>query len=61
MKYEINDYEYIGSAVGNAFFFSGLSFDQLWSCVLVSHTREQLDAAITAQIRLSEITSGQKK
>ena len=51
---EINDYNYIGSAVGNAY-FSGLTFDQLWSCVSLSYTREELDAAVTAQIKLNEI------
>lgn len=59
-QFEISDYNYIGSSIGNAY-FSGLSFDQLWSCVMLSQTREQLDAAIAAQIQLSEITSGQKK
>jgi len=54
---EITDYNYIGSAIGNAY-FSGLSFTQLWSCVLSSHSREQLDVAISAQIRLSEIVNG---
>jgi len=57
---EINDYNYIGSAVGNAY-FSGLTFDQLWSCVSLSYTREELDAAVTAQIRLNELTIGEKK
>lgn len=54
---DIEDYNYIGSSLGNAY-FSGLSFDQLWSCVSLSYTREELDAAITAQIRLNEIANG---
>ena len=57
---DISDYNYIGSAIGNAY-FSGVSFDELWSCVMLSQTREQLDAAISAQIRLSEITIGKTK
>lgn len=56
---KIDDYSYIGSTVGNAF-FSGVAFDQLWSCVMLSHNREQLDAAVTAQIRLNELTNGKK-
>ena len=57
---DISDYNYIGSAIGNAY-FSGVSFDELWSCVMLSQTREELDAAISAQIRLSEICLGKKK
>lgn len=53
--FEITDYNYIGSAVGNAF-FSGVSFDELWSCMVESNTREELDAAVSATIRLKEIT-----
>lgn len=60
MNLKITEYNYIGSTVGNAFFFSGLSFDQLWSCVSLSYTREELDAAVTAQIKLNEIINGQK-
>jgi hypothetical protein len=55
-NFKITDYNYIGSSVGNAF-FSGLSFDELWSCVSISYTREELDAAVTAQIRLNEIVN----
>lgn len=54
MSYKITDYDYIGSAVGNAY-FSGLTFDALWSCVSISYTPEELDAAVSAQIRLNEI------
>ena len=52
----ITDYNYITSSIGNAH-FSGLSFEQLWSCVSISYTREELDAAVSAQIRLNEITN----
>ena len=55
--FEITDYNYIGSAIGNAY-FSGVSFDQLWNCVSMSETREQLDAAVSATIKLNELTKG---
>lgn len=51
---EISDYNYIGSSIGNAF-FSGLSFDELWSCVMLSSTREELDAAVDLTIKLKEL------
>lgn len=59
-NFKIRDYDYITSSVGNAY-FSGLSFGELWSCVSLCYTREELDAAISAQIRLRELTSGKKK
>ena len=57
--FKISDYDYIGSSIGNAF-FSGVSFEQLWDCVLLSQTREELDAAVTATIRLNELTKGEE-
>lgn len=54
-EHDISDYNYIGSAIGNAY-FSGLSFDQLWSCVKESKNREQLDAAVLAMSRLIDLT-----
>lgn len=51
---EITDYNYILSTVGNAY-FSGLSFKDLWGCVLLSDNREQLDAAVDVTIKLKEI------
>lgn len=51
---EISDYDYIGSTVGNAY-FSGLSFHELWSCVMLSSTREELDAAVDLTIKLKEL------
>ncbi len=54
MEYKISDYNYIASAIGNAI-FSGLSVDQIWSCITMCETREQLDAAISAAIRLQEL------
>jgi hypothetical protein len=55
---EITDFNYILSAVGNAF-WSGLTFDELWDCISVSYTREDLDAAVSAAIRLKEIVSNE--
>ena len=52
--YEIDDYNHILSSIGNAY-FSGITFDQLWSCINISESREDLDAAIAATIRLTEI------
>lgn len=56
--YSITDYNYIGSSIGNAY-FSGLSFEQLWNCVALSNTREELDAAVSATIKLTEIQKGE--
>jgi hypothetical protein len=55
-EYEITDYNYIGSSIGNAY-FSGLSFDQLWSCVALSSNREELDNAVDATIKLNEMVN----
>ena len=57
---KVTDYNYFGSTVGNAC-FSGLDIEQLFSCVLLSSTREELDAAVSAAIALKEITIGKKK
>lgn len=51
--FQITDYNYIGSSVGNAF-FSGVSFDVLWECVCAADTREKLDANVTAAIEAKE-------
>jgi len=51
--FEITDYNYIGSAVGNAF-FSGVGFDMLWECVRTADTREKLDANVSAAIEAKE-------
>ena len=53
-NHEITDYNYIGSSIGNAY-FSGLSFQELWSCVVLSSTREELDASVDATIKLKEL------
>ena len=56
-EYSISDYNYISSSIGNAF-FSGISFEELWNCVIQSSSREELDAAVSATIRLNEIIQG---
>jgi hypothetical protein len=53
-EYEISDYNYIGSAIGNAF-HSGLTFEEFWHCVYMSKTREELDFAVTATIDFKKI------
>ena len=53
-EYEITDYNYITSAVGNAY-FSGLTFDDLWGCISLSQNREELDEAVSAAIYLNEL------
>lgn len=53
-EYDITDYNYITSALGNGY-FSGVSMEEMWSCIAMSETREELDAAITATIELNEI------
>lgn len=53
MKVEITDYNYIGSAIGNAY-FSGVEFGILWDCVRLSKNREELDAAVSAAIKAKE-------
>lgn len=54
MDFEITDWNYITSALGNAY-FSGVSFDQIWMAVTLSKTREEFDEAVAAQILLNEI------
>lgn len=58
-EFKVTDYNYIGSAIGNAY-FSGVSFEQLWNCVAMSQTREELDAAVTATIHLNELIKEMK-
>ena len=53
--HEISDYNYIASAIGNAY-FSGVSFEQLWTSISLSENREQFDEAIEATILFNEIT-----
>lgn len=59
-EYKISDYNYIGSTVGNAY-FSGVSYDQLWNCVLLSTSREELDAAVSATITMNDLIKEKKE
>jgi hypothetical protein len=52
--YDISDYNYFGSTLGNAY-FSGVTFEELWECVRIAKNREQFDAAVGATIRLHEL------
>lgn len=45
---------YLLSGIGNAY-FSGLTFAELWDCILVGGTGENIDTAILATIKLKEI------
>lgn len=51
--FETTDFDYIGSAVGNAF-FSNVPFCTLWECVSAAETREQLDENVSAAIAAQE-------
>lgn len=57
--FNIDDYTHIGSSIGNAF-FSGLSMEELWNCVLESQDRAQLDSAISATIWLKELCNSRR-
>jgi hypothetical protein len=59
IDYEITDYNYICSAIGNAY-FSGLAFEELWNCISISATREELDASVEATIKLHELINQEK-
>ena len=56
----IDDYSYIGSSIGNAY-FSGISFEQLWNCVSMSSNREELDSAVSATIKLNKMVENHGK
>lgn len=58
-EYFIDDYNYIVSTIGNAF-FSGLTFNELWNCIFISNDRENLNTAIETLIKLKEMTKEKK-
>ncbi len=60
MDFEISDWNYIMSSLGNAY-FSGVSFDQAWMAVTLSKNREEFDEAISAQILLNQIGKSNEK
>lgn len=51
---KITDFNYFGSTLGNAY-YSGLTFQELWSCMLLASTREQFDEAVLATIKLKAL------
>ncbi len=57
--YFIDDYNYIVSTLGNAF-FSGLTFSELWDCIFISNDRESLNTAIETAIKLKEMIKEKK-
>jgi len=56
---KISDWNYIMSTLGNAY-HSDLTFNEVWSCVSVSCTPEQFDAAVLITFRLKEILSDEE-
>lgn len=52
-NYKVSDFNYITSAIGNAY-FSGIGFSLLWEAVSNSKTREQLDKNVSAAIKAKE-------
>ena len=52
----ITDYNYIASAAGNAL-YSGMSFEEFWWCMLEAKNPQELDAGISAGIRLKQLVS----
>lgn len=56
---EVDDWNYIMSTLGNAY-FSGLTLPEIWDCVSISSDREQFDVAVSANLRLKELLSYEK-
>jgi hypothetical protein len=56
---EISDWDYIMSALGNAY-FSGMTLTEVWDCVRVSSNREEFDLAVSTNLRLKELLSDEK-
>ena len=54
IDFKITDYNYFGSTLGNAY-FSGLTLEEIWSCVSLAENREQFDDAISITIKLKKI------
>ena len=57
---EIDPFVWFGSSFGNAY-FSGLSYEQLWSAVQIAKSPEQLDSAISAIADLNQIVYSSPK
>lgn len=57
--FEPDDWDYLTSTVCNAY-FSGMTFEELIDCVMMSANKEELDAAVVATLGLKEIVSYEK-
>lgn len=53
-KFTPSQYDYARSALANGI-VSGLGIEEIWEAICLAESGEQLDAALTASIRLSEI------
>lgn len=54
MEFEPSEWDYLLSTICNAY-FSDLKFEELIDCVMLSSNKEELDASVSATIRLWEI------
>lgn len=54
MEYKPSEWDYLTSTICNAY-FSDLKFEELVDCVMLSADKDELDAAVSATIRLWEI------
>lgn len=50
----LNDFDYMSSAIGNAF-FSGLTLKELWECVSIVGDGKSFDVAIDITLKLKEL------
>lgn len=57
--HSITDYEYFSSAIGDAL-HSGLTKEEITSCMELAYNASSLNAAIAAQVKLKDILSGKK-
>jgi hypothetical protein len=55
MYKDIDDYTFLGSTIGHAY-FSGLTFEELWGCISLAETREDFDTAVEITIKMKELT-----
>ena len=53
-SFEPDEWDYLTSTVCNAY-FSDLTFEELIDCVMLAEDAKELDAAVSATIRLWEI------
>lgn len=54
MEYKPSEWDYLMSTICNAY-FSDLKFEELVDCVMLAADKDELDAAVSATIRLWEI------